>query len=291
MKPPIDAPAGPSPKDPAPAPPAPPSKSDTAPNTRFDDPAVTKSAHHHHHQFVCPPEGILPCPPSPSPPGTMTTPLAEHLVLVTNAASRAARECTALILRLERSDDLIALRNALPGLNTSALEVCGICYSLGVAFENLDLLPPSRPDARRHWVSDHYYLTTCAHVLDGICVGARIVPGFEAVAHGDGEASTHDEGSKVITANGNPAPAAEPLTSKRVQFFLLDLARLKGRLRTGSSALDMYSLHFAVSQPESIKEAPQNGSPASHSPSSDEATPPADLTSKPSVSSTQLCLE
>lgn len=210
----------------------------------------------------------------------MGTPLAEHLVLVTNAASRAARECTALVRRLEASDDLIALRNALPNLVASLREVCGIACALGVALGNLDSLPPSRPHLRRNWVSDHYYLSICAGVLDKIRVGACIVPGFET--------SSHDDASTAPTVNGDPAPVAEPLTPKRVQFFLLDLARLKGRLRTGTSSLDMYSLHSAVSQPDSIIEAPQKESSKSHSP---ELTPPDDLISGSSLSSTKLCLE
>lgn len=148
-----------------------------------------------------------------------TGPLAEHLVLLTDAASRAARECIALLRRLESSDDLVALRNALPNLITSIREVCGISSSLGVALSDLDL-PPARPGLRCHWVSDHYYLSTCAHVLEKICAGARVVPGFEA--------GTHD--ASKPTVNGDTGPEAEPLTPKAVQFFLLDLARLKGRL-------------------------------------------------------------
>lgn len=46
----------------------------------------------------------------------------------------------------------------------------------------------------------------------------------------------------------------------------------------------MYSLHSAVSQPESIKEAPQKGLSKSHSPE-------AELTPEPSLSSTQLYLD
>lgn len=202
----------------------------------------------------------------------MSTPLSDHLVQVTNAASLAARECTALIRRLEDSDDLIALRDALPNLTTSVLEICGICYSLGIALSNLDSLPPSRPHLRHSWVSDHYYLTTCARILDKIRAGACIVPGFEA-------SSTHDDASNGPVVNNDLATAAEPLTPKRVKFFLLDLARLKGRLRAGTSSLDMYSLHSAVSQVESIREASRNGwSPASP-PSGSEAAPPADSVS------------
>ena len=198
----------------------------------------------------------------------MSTPLTEHLVLVTNAASLAAKECTALVRRLEESDDLIPLRNALPSLVTSILEVCGISYSLGVALSNLEQLPPARPGIRRHWLSDHFYLSTCAGVLDAISAEARLVPGFEASSH-DGAPS------KAPAVNGGSAPVARALTSQRVKFFLLDLARLKGRLRSGSSSLDIYSFHCAVSQIDSIKEAPENGPPSpSHSPQpSDGALP------------------
>ena len=188
----------------------------------------------------------------------MSATAAEKLALVTNAASLAARECTGLIRRLEQSDDLIALRNALPNLVTSLLDLYGISHSLGAALENLELLLPAKPHLRRQWASDYYYLRVCARALEEIRRGARVVPGFEA--------GSHDDGQETAAVNGD-SPAIKPLTPWRVQRFLLDLARLKGRLRSGISALDLYSLHCAISQVESIEDTSQNGSLSTAHPS------------------------
>lgn len=215
----------------------------------------------------------------------MSTPAAEQLALVTGVASLAARECTGLIRRLEQSDDLIGLRNALPNLVASILDLCGVSHSLATALENLELLLPAKQHLRRQWVSDYYYLRVCARALDEIRHGARVVPGFEA--------DSHDDGRESGAVNGN-SPAVERLTPKRVQRFLLDLARLKGRLRSGLSALDLYSLHCAISQIESVVDTSQNGSfsPAHPSHTSD-ATSLTDFThpSVPSLTCTKRDLE
>ena len=176
----------------------------------------------------------------------MSTTAAEQLAFVRGAASFAARECTGLVLRLEQSDDLIDLRNALPSLITSIRDLHGISHSLGLTLEDVELLRSAKPHLRRQWVSDYYYLGVCARALEEIRGGARVVPGFEAGSHNDGRETAAVNGKSRI---------AEPLDHKRVQRFLLDLARLKGRLRSGVSALDTYSLHCAISQIETIAPA------------------------------------